>query len=118
MVFFFSLVFFIIAIWNFRGDYHHIRIFPFIISLIFLILVLLNSTFLTPLNKLWLKFGLMLGAIISPIVMSFIFFLVVTPTGIIMKIIGKDLLNKRFDQKKTSYWIKREKKIETMKRQF
>ena len=88
------------------------------ISIIFLVLGLMNSKFLNPLNKLWFKFGIMLGAIIAPIVMSIVYFLVVTPIGLLMKIIGKDLLNIKYDKSKKTYWIKRNIPVGTMKRQF
>ena len=114
----FFVVFLVIAFWSFRGDLQQIKIIPFIISICFLILGLLNSKVLTPLNKLWFKFGLLLGAIIAPIVMGFIFFLVVTPIAFIMKLIGKDMLKRKYNKLSKTYWIKREKKIETMKQQF
>ena len=82
------------------------------------ILGLMNSKLSTPLNKLWFKFGMILGAIISPIVMGVVFFLVITPIGIIMRIMGKDLLKKRYDKKKATYWILRDKPVSTMKQQF
>lgn len=92
------------------------RLWALIISLIFLILSSINSSILTPLNLLWFKFGMMLGKIVSPIIMALVFFCVVTPTGLIMKFLKKDLLNlKRNNQK--SYWIKRKTKSE-MKNQF
>ena len=92
------------------------RLWALIISIIFLILGLINSSFLTPLNLLWFKFGMLLGRVVSPIIMSLVFFGVVTPTGLIMKIFKKDLLKlKRKDQK--SYWIERKSKSE-MKNQF
>ena len=84
----------------------------------FLILGLINSNFLTPLNKLWFKFGKLLGFIVAPIVMGVIFFLVITPTGFFMKMLGKDLLNKKYNNKIKSYWINREKSKSTMKQQF
>ena len=82
------------------------------------ILGLINSNFLTPLNKLWFKFGKLLGFIVAPIVMGVIFFLIITPTGFIMKMLGKDLLNKKYNNKIKSYWINREKSKSTMKQQF
>ena len=94
------------------------RIWSIVIAIIFLILGLMNSKLLTPLNKLWFKFGLFLGSIVSPIVMGIVFFLVITPTGFVMKIMGKDLLNIKYDKKKNTYWIKRNIPIGTMKRQF
>ena len=113
----FFIIFLIVSLWplTYGGS---IRIWLVIISMVFLILGLMNSKLLTPLNKLWFKFGMILGAIIAPIVMGIIFFLVVTPTGFIMNIVGKDLLQKKYDKKKGTYWIKRDKSISTMKRQF
>ena len=87
------------------------------ISLIFLILGLLNSSLLTPLNKIWFKFGILLGKIISPLVMGVIFFIVVTPIGILMKIFRKDLLNLKFNNQK-SYWIAKDELRSKMKNQF
>ena len=115
LVFFF--VFLIITFWPLI-DEGQIRIWSIAIAIVFLILALMNSKLLTPLNKLWFKFGMVLGAIVAPIVMGIVFFLVVTPIGLVMKIMGKDLLNKKYDKKKRTYWIKREISIGTMKRQF
>ena len=94
------------------------RIWSIVIAIIFLILGLMNSNLLTPLNILWFKFGLFLGSIVSPIIMGIVFFLVITPTGFVMKIMGKDLLNKKYDNEKKSYWINRSKTKSTMKQQF
>ena len=94
-----------------------LRVWSIVTSLIFLILGLLNSRILTPLNLVWFKFGMLLGRVISPVVMGLVFFLVVTPTGIIMRLFQKDLLNLK---KKTSssYWIIRDKNKTDMKDQF
>ena len=113
----FFLVFFIIAFWSFRGEFIQIKTLPFFISLVFLVLGILNSKFLTPLKILWVKLGELLGKIISPLVMGFIYFLVITPIGIIIRLFGKDLLNIKF-RSKSSYWIKRLKNIGSMKKQF
>ena len=113
----FFIVFIIIALWPLTSE-DSIRIWSIILSLIFLILGLINSKLLTPLNQLWSKFGITLGAIVAPIVMGIVFFLVVTPTGLILNIMGKDLSNKKYDKKKKTYWIKRNTPIGTMKRQF
>ena len=94
-----------------------VRIWSVIISLIFLILGLMNSKILNPLNKLWFKFGILLGKIVSPIIMGIIFFLVVTPIGFIMRILGKDLLNLKFNTNK-SYWIEKTGPKSKMKNQF
>ena len=113
----FFVVFLIVSLWPLTSV-GSIRIWSAIISAVFLILGLINSRLLTPLNVLWFKFGMILGAIISPIVMGIVFFLVVTPTGFILRIMGKDLLNKKYDKEKETYWIKRDTSIGTMKRQF
>ena len=117
----FGLVFFafflIVSFWSLTYG-EPFRIWLAIISLFFLFLGLINSKVLTPLNLLWSKFGIILGTIIAPIVMGIVFFLVVTPTGIILRIMGKDLLNKKYDEKKKTYWINRSEKIGSMKKQF
>ena len=69
-------------------------------------------------HEIWHKFGILLGNIVSPIVMGILFFAVVTPTGLILRIFGKDLLGKKFDKEKKSYWVKRETPVGSMKRQF
>ena len=101
----FFIVFLLVSIYPLIND-EEIRIWSLIISIIFLILGLLNSQILTPLNQIWFKLGIFLGKIVSPIVMGIIFFLVVTPTGIIMRILKKDLLNLKYSDDK-SYWIKK-----------
>ena len=113
----FFVVFLIVSLWPLTHE-GSIRIWSVIVSAVFLILGLINSRLLTPLNVLWFKLGMILGAIISPIVMGIVFFLVVTPTGLILRIMGKDLLNKKYDKEKETYWIKRNASIGTMKRQF
>ena len=94
-----------------------LRLWSIIISIIFLILGILNSNILTPLNKLWFKLGLFLGKIISPIIMGIIFFLILTPIGLIMRLLGKDVLNLRYNMNK-SYWIKKSGPKSKMKNQF
>tara|TARA_B100001559_G_C16452908_1_gene600198 strand:+ start:523 stop:915 length:393 start_codon:yes stop_codon:yes gene_type:complete len=113
----FFLVFLIVGIYPLLND-GNFRIWSLIISITFLILGLLNSSILYPLNKIWMKFGYLLGAVIAPIVMALVFFGVVTPTGILMKIIGKDLLNLKKKKDKETYWIKKEKLKSTMRNQF
>ena len=113
----FFVIFLIVSLWPLTHE-GSIRIWSVIISAVFLILGLINSRLLTPLNVFWFKFGMILGAIISPIVMGIVFFLLVTPTGFILRIMGKDLLNKKYDKEKETYWIKRNASIGTMKRQF
>ena len=112
----FFIFFFVVSIYPlFKGG--DLRTWSLIISVIFLILGLLNSKILTPLNKLWFKFGILLGAIVSPIVMGIVFFIVVTPISLIMKILGKDILNLK-KNKNRSYWIDKSEIKSTMKNQF
>ena len=93
-----------------------IRIWFVIISLVFLIITIIKPNLFTFLNKLWIKFGILLGKIISPIVMGLVFFFVVTPIGIFIKILKKDVMGLKRGE--TSYWITREDKIQSMKKQF
>ena len=112
----FFIVFLIVSIYPIfnSGD---LRVWSLIISITFLVLGLLNSFILSPLNKLWIKFGIFLGGIVSPIVMGIVFFGVVTPTSIIMKIFQKNLLGLKKDNKKT-YWIEKSLIKSKMKNQF
>ena len=112
----FFIVFLLISVWPIM-DGQALRVWSLVISLIFLILGILNSKILTPLNLAWIKLGEILGRFIAPVVMAVIYFLIVTPIGLFMRIIGKDLLNIKFSQN-SSYWIKREKNLGSMKRQF
>ena len=112
----FFIFFLIIAIYPLLEN-GGIRIWSFILSLIFLMLGLINSEFLTPLNQLWFKIGLFLAKLISPIVMGLVFFIVVTPIGLIMKILKKDILNLRKNSSKT-YWVERSEIKSEMKNQF
>ena len=116
----FGLIFFvfflIISLFPLFKD-GNIRIWAIIAAIIFLILGLLNSSTLNPLNKIWFKFGILLGSIISPIVMGIVFFVVVTPTALIMRIFGKNLLNLKKINKK-SYWVEGSSIKSKMKNQF
>ena len=112
----FFIVFLIIAIYPLT-DQGDIRFWSLLISIFFLILGLLNSYLLNPFNKIWFKFGILLGNFVSPIVMGVVFFAVVTPTSFLMKVIGKDLLNLKKNNKK-SYWIERSEIKSKMKNQF
>ena len=112
----FFVVFLIIATFPLiNGD--ELRLWSLIISIIFLFLGLVNSKILNPINKLWFKFGIFLGKIISPLVMGIIFFLVVTPIGLLMRLFNKDLLNLRFNNN-SSYWIEKTEPKSKMKNQF
>ena len=112
----FFIVFILIAFYPLINQ-GEIRIWSVFISLLFLILGIINSKILTPLNKVWFKFGIFLGKIISPIIMGVIFFLVVTPIAFLMRMLKKDLLNLKFN-KNSSYWIEKTDPKSTMKHQF
>ena len=112
----FFVVFLLIGLWPIlKGN--EIRIWSIVISLIFFILGILNSKILTPFNKVWFRFGIFLGNFISPIIMGIVFFLVVTPTGLIMKLLRKDLINLRKNNSST-YWIEKKDIKSSMKNQF
>ena len=116
----FGIVFFIvftaIGIWPILSS-GEIRVWSLIVGAFFLVLGFFNSKLLTPLNKMWFKFGIFLGNFIAPFVMGLVFFLVVTPTGLIMRILGKDLLNLKKTNKDT-YWIDKDNTNNNLKNQF
>ena len=112
----FFIVFLVISLYPLLIN-ENIRIWSLVISIIFLVLGLLNSKLLNPFNKIWFKFGLLLGKIISPIVMGIIFFFVVTPIAILMKLLRKDLINLKFNNNST-YWIEKSGPKSKMKNQF
>ena len=112
----FFIVFLIIALYPILNQ-ENIRIWSLSISLVFLILGLINSFVLTPLNKLWFKFGILLGKVVSPLVMGLIFFFVVTPIALIMRMLKKDILNLKLSEK-NSYWIEKNEPKSKMKNQF
>ena len=112
----FFIFFLIISIYPlFNGG--NIRIWLLFFLIVFLILGLLNSKILSPLNKIWFKFGILLGNVVSPIIMGVVFFLIVTPISITMKLFGKNFLNLKKDKKKT-YWIKKNEIKSRMDNQF
>ena len=112
----FFIVFLLIGLYPLLNN-ESIRLWSIATSFIFLFLGLINSKILTPLNKLWFKFGIFLGKIISPLIKGIIFFIVVTPIGIFMRLIGKDLLNLKL-KKNDSYWIEKTEPKSKMKNQF
>ena len=113
----FFIVFIALGLWPIsKGE--NLNIYLTLLSLFFLIFGLLNSKILTPLNKIWIKFGEVLGYIIAPIVMALVYFVVLTPISLIVRALGKDLLNLKFDSNKETYWIKRNKTLNSMKKQF
>ena len=112
----FFIVFLLVALYPLLNN-ENPRIWSLILSVIFLFLGIINSKILNPLNILWFKFGILLGKIVSPIVMGVIYFLVVTPTGLLMRLFGKDILNLKFNNEK-SYWIEKTGPKSKMKNQF
>jgi len=112
----FFLVFFFIGIWPILNE-ESLRVWSIIVAIIFLVLGLLKSKILNPLNKTWVKIGEILGLVVAPIVMALIYFIVLTPLSFIIKLFGKDLLKTKYS-KIDSYWIKRKKNVGSMKKQF
>ncbi len=111
-------VVFLILYLLFRNNVFYIDLFLISFSIIFLLLGILNSSLLTGINRIWYKFGLLLGAIVSPIIMTLIFFIVVTPIGLVMQILSKNYLDIKKDKKKNSYWNVRKNKDISFKDQF
>ena len=114
--FLFFVVFITIGLWPIANN-ESIRIWLILIALIFFILGMLNSKILTPLNKMWMSFGVLLGNFVSPIVMGIIFFGIVTPTGLLLKLFNKDILNLKKSSNDT-YWLKKDNSNNSMKNQF
>ena len=113
----FSIVFLIIALYPLITS-EGLRIWALVVSIIFFLLAFLAPKILVLPNKLWFKFGLLLGSIVAPIVMAFVYFVTVLPTGLIMRILGKDLLKQKIDKNAKSYWIERKEPMGSMKNQF
>ena len=113
----FSIVFLIVALYpliNSKG----LHIWALVVSIIFFLLAFLAPKILVLPNKLWFKFGLLIGSIVAPIVMAFVYFVTVLPTGLIMRLLGKDLLKQKLDKNAKSYWIERKEPMGSMKNQF
>ena len=113
----FFVVLLIIGLWPLKNG-ESLNFYFIIASVVFLILGLLNSKLLSPLNKFWIKLGEILGIIIAPIVMALVYFVILTPISIIVRVFGKDLLGLKFLKEKDTYWIKRKKNLGSMKKQF
>ena len=113
----FFIVFIVVGLWPvIKGE--AANIYLILISLFFLILGLINSKILSPFNKAWIKFGEILGSVIAPIIMALVFFVFLTPISFLVRAFGKDLLRIKFNKKKKSYWINRNKKLGSMNKQF
>ena len=113
----FFVVFLIISLWPIKNG-NNLNFYFLTASIIFLILGGLNSKLLSPLNKAWIKFGEILGLIIAPIVMAIVYFVILTPVSLIVRLFGKDLLGLKFLKEKETYWVKRNKKLNSMDKQF
>ena len=113
----FFVFFLILALWPLLNNSEILKL-PLILSITFLLLGVFNSKILTPLNKIWMKFGLLLGSIISPIVMGIIFFGIITPTGFILRIFKKDILMLKRNQNSHTYWIGKDNSNNDMNNQF
>ena len=116
----FCIVFLAIAIWPIASD-GTIHLWSLITASLFLLLAIFVPNYLQPLNRMWFRFGLLLHKVVNPIIMGFLFFFTITPIAVIFRIIGKDPLNRDFDQNLETYWIKRNPKeltSDSMKKQF
>ena len=113
----FSIVFLIVALYPLINS-EGLRIWALVASIIFFLLAFLAPKILVLPNKLWFKFGLLIGSIVAPIVMAFVYFVTVLPTGLIMRLLGKDLLKQKLDKNAKSYWVKRSEPMGSMKNQF
>jgi len=113
----FSIVFLIVALYPLITS-EGLRIWALVVSIIFFLLAFLAPKILVLPNKLWFKFGLLIGSIVAPIVMAFVYFVTVLPTGLIMRLLGKDLLKQKLDKNAKSYWIERKEPMGSMKNQF
>ena len=113
----FSIVFLIVALYPLITS-AGLRIWALVVSIIFFLLAFLAPKILVLPNKLWFKFGLLIGSIVAPIVMAFVYFVTVLPTGLVMRLLGKDLLKQKLDKNSKSYWVKRSEPMGSMKNQF
>ncbi|WBU53904.1 SxtJ family membrane protein [Paracoccus sp. SCSIO 75233] len=107
----------IIALWPVMSG-NGPRIWLLLMAALLLAVTLVAPHLLRPLNRLWFRFGLLLGAIVAPIVMALVYFLAFLPIGVLLRIMGKDLLSTRLDPDQTSYWIERKEPPGSMERQF
>ncbi len=113
----FFFFFLILSLWPLTKN-ESLNIYFALISIVFLILGLINSKFLTPFNNIWIKLGELLGRIIAPIVMALVYFFILTPISLLVRVFGKDLLGLKFLNKQKTYWINRKKDLGKMDKQF
>lgn len=116
----FSIVFLIVGLFPLVGG-GSVTWWPFAVSAIFLVAAVAFSSVLAPLNKVWTRFGLLLHRVTNPIIMGILFFIVVTPVGLVMRLFGKRFLHQELERGADSYWIRRNPPgpaPDTMKQQF
>ena len=113
----FAIVFLIVALYPLLSS-AGLRIWALVVSIIFLLLAFLAPKILVLPNKIWFKFGLLIGSIVAPIIITLVYFVTVVPTGLIMRVLGKDLLKQKLDKDAKSYWIERKEPMGSMKNQF
>ena len=95
-----------------------IRWWAMAVATIFMLITLYRTQWLVKPNHYWFKFGMLLGAIVAPVVMALVFIVTVVPVGFVMRALRKDLLSLRIDRQATSYWLPRKTPIHPMKNQF
>ena len=113
----FFVVFLVIAFWPLTKK-NEINLYLISIALIFFVLGILNSKILSPLNKAWIKLGEILGRIVAPVVMAIVYFIILTPISLLVRLFGKDLIGMKFSNDIKSYWVKRKKSLGSMDKQF
>ena len=106
----FAAIFLLIALWPLINGASP-RTWALIIVALFALPALLFPRVLTPLNAAWAKFGLFMHKIVNPILMGLIFFLTVLPTGLMLKLFGKDPMRRKLDVNATTYWQQRDDKV-------
>ena len=113
----FFIVFLALGLWPLvkTGE---INLYLVLIAIVFLVLGILNSKMLSPLNKWWIKLGEILGRIVAPLVMGIVYFLILTPISLLVRLFGKDLIGMKFSNDIKSYWVKRKKHLGSMDKQF
>jgi hypothetical protein len=113
----FGLVFLAIGLWPLLGG-EDIRVWSLVVATAFVVAGYLTPSLLKWPNKLWFKLGIILGAVVAPIVMALVYFLAVVPTGLLLKLFGKDILDKKIDKEATTYWRDRDAPVGSMKNQY
>jgi len=114
----FTAVFVIVGLWPLL-DGRAPRLWGLGVAAAILLVTLLRPSLLAPFNRVWFRLGLLLHKMVSPIVMGFLFFVTVTPTALVFRVLGKDPLKRRFQPSADTYWLPRDNsRLGTMKNQF